>query len=127
MNLFKKNNKYENKEFEFKIPLDMSLHDILLNTRKTIEDMIDMVNEWEDTNNIGKKVIKDMNAWVELLNTSHSIVETQALMLGMDKTSNEKVKEFNHVIKLGNKERKYCLMETQEQDNTIGVKVQIQW
>lgn len=119
---------YEKKEFAFKIPLEMPLHEILLNTRKTIEDMIDMVKKWDDSNNIGKKVIKDMNGWVESLNTSHSLVEAQAMMLGMDKTNVEKVKEFAHVVNLNNKGSKYFFMGGEQYDDgTLEIKVQIQW
>lgn len=103
----------DGKQFKFNIPLSMSLPEILENTGITVNNIIDNVLSSADSNNHPPS-IQEMKSFKESIDGFYGIAQTQHDMLGMEKTAEQKKKEFLHVLKLNNNESEYFILDTVE-------------
>lgn len=130
MGLFNRKKKEDSKpndaeQFNFNIPLSMSLPEILENTGITIDNMIESVlTNIEDPENYPPS-IKEMKSFKESIDSFHDIAQTQQAMLGMDKTEDEKKRELLHVLKLNNNESKHFVIDASEIEGGLAMSANV--
>lgn len=117
--------KNDGKQFKFNIPLSMSLSDILENMGITVGKMIDdIISKIENPGNYPPS-IEEMKSFKESFESFYDITQTQQAMLGMEKTADEKKREFIHVLNLNNAENKNFFIEASDIEEGLEITASI--